>query len=52
MSNLVNEKNVEESEKTYRMGQNHLYPNENIVRLVKWFFGEGGEGPRLWFWSW
>ena len=42
MSNLVNEKNVEGFEKTYRRGQNHLYPNENIVRLEKWFFEKEG----------
>ena len=51
MVDLVNENNVERYEETYRRGTNHLYPNENIVRLIKWFFkGEGrvldyGFGP-------
>ncbi len=43
MVDLVNENNVERYEETYRRGTNHLYPNENIVRLVKWFFDGNGK---------
>ena len=43
--NLLNEENVERYEEAFKAGADHLYPNENIVRLVKWFLGGGG-------WSW
>lgn len=43
MINLLNEENVEKYEEDFRKGADHLYPNENIVRLVKWFFEVGNK---------
>ena len=42
MFSLFHEENAASYEEYYGEGYDHLYPNENLVRLVKWFFGEGG----------
>ena len=42
MFSFRNEQNASAYEEMYKEGYNHLYPNENIVRLVKWFWGVGG----------
>lgn len=55
MGHLLDKKVVERAEETYGKGVDHLYPNENIVRLIKWFFskkeqfgyGEGYHGRVL-----
>ena len=42
MVNLLNSDNVAQYEASYGIGiADHLYPNENLVRLVKWFFKGG-----------
>ena len=38
MNNLINEENVIRFEERFKNEGDHLYPNENIVRLVKNFF--------------
>lgn len=43
MIKLLNENNVKRYEKTYARGTDHKYPNENVVRLVKWYFDKGGK---------
>lgn len=46
MVDMVNKSNVARYEGCYKRGNDHSYPNENIVRLVKWFF-PGKEGKVL-----
>ena len=43
MNKLSDPRVVEGHEKSYRKGIDHHYPNENIVRLIKWFWGKPGK---------
>lgn len=44
MNNFLDNAVVERYEKIFSQGYDHKYPNENIVRLVEWFFGKNSGG--------